>query len=175
MKTYFEIFNIPQSYNLNLDELEGKYLQLQKEFHPDKLVNKSDGERLILANLSADVNDAYQILKSPLHRAEYVLSLHKIIVNADAKDTIKPNTQILLEAMEMREQLEDVTSFEEIKTFEKTIKNEQQTSKQKIIELFNQELNTKNLEIIALETIRLKYISKFLEDIKSKVKGKNKV
>jgi molecular chaperone HscB len=171
MKTHFEIFGMPQIFSINLDELEDKYVALQKEFHPDKLINKSDGERLILANLSADVNDAYQILKSPLHRAGYMLQLQKIIINTDAKDNIKPSPEILIQAMQMREQLEDISTKEQLKNFENKIKTEEAKVKQNVSDFFNLDQSAKNLEIIALETIRLKYISKFLEDIKTKVKA----
>ena len=49
-----------------------------------------------------DINAAYETLKNPLKRAQYLLFLQGIIVGTD-KDSIKPSPDLLMEIMELRE------------------------------------------------------------------------
>ena len=46
-QNYFQLFEIEQSVFIDFNILEEKYLELQKEFHPDKYVNASDQEKRI--------------------------------------------------------------------------------------------------------------------------------
>ena len=52
---------------------------------------------------SVDINQAYQKLKNPLTRAQYLLHMQGIEVGGD-KDTVKPAQATLIEAMELREE-----------------------------------------------------------------------
>lgn len=64
MLNYFDLFNLPQRYALDENELTVRYLSKQKKAH-------SAGD-----NVSSSVlNIAYSTLKNPLQRAEYLLSL----------------------------------------------------------------------------------------------------
>lgn len=39
---YFEIFNLPLKFDINLIQLEKQYKTLQKYFHPDRFASKSE-------------------------------------------------------------------------------------------------------------------------------------
>ena len=61
-QNYFQLFEIEQSVLIDYSELEKKYLELQKEFHPDKLSGMSDG----IINLAKEkfqlIQDSYEYL-----------------------------------------------------------------------------------------------------------------
>lgn len=40
--TYFDIIDIPKTYDVNVTEIQKKYKELQKLLHPDKFSNKSE-------------------------------------------------------------------------------------------------------------------------------------
>lgn len=105
-QTYFSLFSIEPIFAVDVAALEQKYFALQRQYHPDRFVGKPEEERRRALNLSMQVNDAYHILKDPLKRAQYLLSLNGIQVNGE-KDTIKPTQPLLIELMELREQLEE--------------------------------------------------------------------
>lgn len=66
----FQIFNLPITFNISITNLEQIYTSLQLRYHPDNSTNKP------LAQLQSSlVNQAYDILKNPLHRAELILKL----------------------------------------------------------------------------------------------------
>jgi molecular chaperone HscB len=103
---YFELFNIPVSFDVDLSVLPQTYQQLQRLTHPDKFANGSEQQKLVAIQKNAQVNDAYSVLKSPLSRAEYILSLRGIDLQHE-QQTIK-DTSFLMQQMEWREELAEV-------------------------------------------------------------------
>ena len=103
---YFELFNIPVSFDVDLSVLPQTYQQLQRLTHPDKFASGSEQEKLVAIQKNAQVNDAYSVLKSPLSRAEYLLSLRGIDLQHE-QQTIK-DTAFLMQQMEWREELAEI-------------------------------------------------------------------
>lgn len=127
---YFELFNIPVSFDVDMAVLPKTYQQLQRLTHPDKFASASDQDKLVAIQKNAQVNDAYSVLKSPLSRAEYLLSLRGIDLQHE-QQTIK-NTAFLMQQMEWREELAEITvqtdpmsALESLEAeIDKTIKND---------------------------------------------------
>jgi molecular chaperone HscB len=103
---YFELFGLPESYDLDLTELSKRYRKLQNAIHPDKFANGSDLERRLSVQQSALINEAYQTLKSPLRRAQYMLMRKGIDLSADTSARMDPG--FLMQQMRLREELEQV-------------------------------------------------------------------
>ena len=103
---YFELFNINPEFSLDLDLLANTYQRLQQLTHPDKFATASDRDKLLSVQKNAQINDAYQVLKSPVSRAEYMLGLRGIELRHE-QQTLQ-DTQFLMQQMEWREQLEDI-------------------------------------------------------------------
>ena len=55
---------------------------------------------------AAQINDAYQVLKNPISRAEYLLVQHGEDIRAEQQTMQDP--MFLMEQMELREELEDI-------------------------------------------------------------------
>ncbi|OBX08508.1 co-chaperone HscB [Gallibacterium salpingitidis] len=102
----FELFSLPVSFQLDLAMLSQQYLQLQKQLHPDNFAAASEQEQRLALQKSTQVNDAYQILKDPILRAEAILSLalQKPVDNENTTHDLV----FLMQQMELREQLEEV-------------------------------------------------------------------
>jgi molecular chaperone HscB len=110
-KNYFELFGLSPQFTVDLPDLASRYRELQKKFHPDKFASSSDSERRMASQMAAQINAAYQSLKSPLERGRYLLKLSGIELD-DEKDT-QMNPAFLMEQMELREQLESVADVTE--------------------------------------------------------------
>lgn len=109
---YFQLFGLDTSFNVDTKNLSETYQKLQKAVHPDRFVRASSQEQLIAVQRSAMINDAYQMLKKPLKRAEYMLEI---------RNTVMPNEQasfsdnsFLMRQMELREMLEEVKYADDI-------------------------------------------------------------
>jgi len=105
-KNYFEIFNLPVSFDLDTDSLAVLYRELQKEIHPDKFVNAGEQQSRLAVQMTSLVNQAFDTLKSPVSRAHYLLKLAGLDIDHDQDTTMDP--MFLMEQMELREEIESV-------------------------------------------------------------------
>ena len=83
-------------------------MALQREYHPDRFAAASDAEKRRAVQIAAHVNTAQQTLKIPLKRAEYCLQLAGL--STDSETDAKMDPMFLMQQMELRESLEEVSS-----------------------------------------------------------------
>ncbi|MDD5034572.1 MAG: Fe-S protein assembly co-chaperone HscB [Methylococcaceae bacterium] len=106
---YFELFQLPQLFRLDVDRLDSQYLKLQTRVHPDKAAHLSDGERRQSLQWATLANEAYLTLKRPLDRARYLLKIHG--VDTREEDNTAMPTEFLLEQIEWREELQEAITI----------------------------------------------------------------
>jgi molecular chaperone HscB len=80
---YFELYDLPLSFQIDNAIVKKKFYELSKRFHPDFYVNESEEKQAEILELSTLNNKAYQVLSDPLKRIEYVLSLHDMLAEGD--------------------------------------------------------------------------------------------
>jgi len=161
---YFTLFAIPVSFDVDLAGLTQRYLKLQKAVHPDKFSNAPEQERLFSVQQTAQLNDAYDTLKKPLLRAQYLLQINGVDLD-DEKNTIM-DSEFLMQQIELREVIESAKlNNSDIEALEETI--------DKIDDLYNSRvLMIKKLfampepmfEQIADLTRKLQFFSKLREE-----------
>jgi molecular chaperone HscB len=152
---HFSLLNIPINFDIDQSKLEEEYFKAQRLFHPDRFVGKSAEERNKALQKSMDINKAYECLKNPLKRAQYLLQLENIIVGTDA-DSVKPSHALLMEIMELSEHLAENKSIDQLKDLHTN----------SLLDISKYYAN-KSWEKMAQETIRLGYLVKLLEVRKS--------
>ena len=101
---FFTLLQLPEAFVIDLETLHQNYQSIQKDIHPDRFATFDDEAKLESIKKTAQVNDAYQTLKSPIRRAEYLLQLKGINIH-DEKYTAVPQ-DFLMKQMEWREELE---------------------------------------------------------------------
>ena len=101
-QNFFELFNLPEKFQIDTEKLQENYRSIQKEIHPDRFATSSENEKMQSMIKTTQINDAYQTLKSPIKRAKYILSLHKF----NEKVTLPPD--FLMQQMEWEEHLEEI-------------------------------------------------------------------
>ncbi|WP_313080227.1 co-chaperone HscB [Atlantibacter sp.] len=103
---YFTLFGLPVSYAIDMTSLSARYQDLQRQFHPDKFASHPQADQLAALQQSATINQAWQTLRHPLNRAEYMLSLHGFDL-ANEQHTVR-DTAFLMEQLELREELDEI-------------------------------------------------------------------
>lgn len=103
-QNYFEIFQLPVSFDLDEDQLAARHRQLQSTVHPDKFVSATDHEKRLSLQWATQINSAYDTLRAPLPRAIYLLALKDVNI----EDNPQLDPMFLMEQIELREQLEDI-------------------------------------------------------------------
>jgi len=101
---YFELFGLPQTYQIDTAALAERYRELQRVIHPDRFAHGTDQEKRLSMQGAALINEAFQVLRDPISRARYLLSLHGVEIEGGSRTTQDP--AFLMEQMELREELE---------------------------------------------------------------------
>jgi len=105
---FFELFGLPVSFDVDLNQVQHQYMELQKQVHPDKFANASDQEKRLSMQQTSWINEAQATLKDPVLRATYLLKLKAVDVNLDNETTM--DAGFLMQQLEMRERLENISS-----------------------------------------------------------------
>ncbi|NOQ88255.1 MAG: Fe-S protein assembly co-chaperone HscB [Gammaproteobacteria bacterium] len=103
---FFELFELPVSYEVDLNKVQQHYMALQKLVHPDKFANGSDQEKRLSMQQTSWINEAQATLKDPVLRAIYLLSLKGTDINLENETTM--DAAFLMQQLETRERLENI-------------------------------------------------------------------
>ncbi len=106
MSDSYEIFGIPKSLNLSLDDLQKRFYELSRQLHPDRFMQKPEAERQRALDMSSALNDAYRTLKDPIKRAQYLLSLEGFDIGEQRSKDVPP--ELLEEVFELNMALEEM-------------------------------------------------------------------
>ncbi|KAA8735450.1 Fe-S protein assembly co-chaperone HscB [Acinetobacter qingfengensis] len=112
--TYFDLFDLEPSLDLDLDALKTKFLALQQQYHPDH--NQDNIEQAVTE--SSEINQAYTMLKQIDSRAAYLLKLQK--QDAGLEQSIH-DFEFLQSALDMREQLDEANTVEQLQQLREEI------------------------------------------------------
>lgn len=99
----FQRFGLEPSYELDLEALETRHLQLSRRLHPDRLIGKDPRQQGRALTLSSALNEAYELLRDERRRAEHLV----VVSGGKTADQDKRTPQtFLMEQLELREDLE---------------------------------------------------------------------
>ena len=105
---FFELFEIPVSYRVDMDDVHQAYMALQKQVHPDNYATESDQQKRISLQQTSRVNEAYNTLKDDVARAAYMMQLKGVDMRLSNETT--KDMAFLMEQMRVREKLENIRS-----------------------------------------------------------------
>jgi molecular chaperone HscB len=105
-RDYFEFFDLPRTLAPDLKDLEKRFYALSRQFHPDLHSRKTPAEREAAEESSAQLNDAWRVLRDPLSRAAYLLKLEGFEIGEQATKDVPP--ELLEEVFELNMALEEL-------------------------------------------------------------------
>ena len=129
---YFTCMGFPRRLTIDQRQLETKFYELSRAFHPDFYQNKSADEQAISLDNSALLNTAYRTLRDPIERAEYLLGLE-----AGAVKEIRnsPPSDLFEEILELQDTLNEYRAAGQTSETESTLRaklqSEQNTLEQR--------------------------------------------
>lgn len=157
----FALFDIEPTYSVDWDVLESKRSLFQKTLHPDLFPAGSADSDIASSKLSC-VNNAYRILKDPLHRARALFELKQISIPGENGATIS-NPEMMEEALFIKESLEEAAVHNDFSSLFDFL-----NTKQKDLEnIFNKALLENNEKEMTEAYIRLSFCVKTLNDAKT--------
>jgi len=116
---YFTCLGLPRRLTIDQHQLEAKFYELSRAFHPDFYQNKSAAEQTISLGNSAMLNTAYRTLRDPIERAEYLLGLE-----AGAMKEIRnsPPADLFEEILELQDTLNEYRTADRTSEAEATLR-----------------------------------------------------
>jgi molecular chaperone HscB len=101
---HFAVLDLPRRYDVDLADLERRYRDLSRRFHPDRFAKADPRARRASLQRTVQLNEARRTLADPVRRAEYLLSLAGAGgVTGGASEEVPPG--LLMETLELREEL----------------------------------------------------------------------
>ncbi|MFB0912606.1 MAG: Fe-S protein assembly co-chaperone HscB [Glaciecola sp.] len=166
MMNYFELYNLPEQFAIDLIKLKEHYQTLQKLTHPDRFATASEQQKRMYLTKNSQVNDAYSVLKSPVSRGEHLLIVRNVELPSD-QDTIG-DIEFLMEQMEWRESLEDAGTEEAL---EKLVidNSDVLVAQEKVICELLSHNSDENNQAAAQELAKMKFMLKLANEIETKL------
>jgi molecular chaperone HscB len=105
---YFSFMGLPRKLVIDASDLERRFRELSRQFHPDYFYNASPAERLASLERSSYLNDAYRALKQPVSRVEHLLAIEGLPPAKSEDGTAKVPPSLLEEVFALNEELDEI-------------------------------------------------------------------
>ncbi|MEW5788663.1 MAG: Fe-S protein assembly co-chaperone HscB [Pseudomonadota bacterium] len=162
-KNHFDLFDLPATFALDGARLDQAYRDLQAEIHPDRFAHAGEAEQRLAMQWATRANEAYQTLKKPFERADYLLRLRGIEAMA-AGNTAMP-MDFLMAQMEWRERLAEAVAAQDmtaLEGLERALRAEAALHQSRLAD----ELDVQKDDAAAAATLRkLRFTEKLLADV----------
>jgi molecular chaperone HscB len=110
---HFRRLGLDMTFDLNVAELDAKYFQMQRLLHPDRFATKGPKEKAFSQQQATALNDAYETLKDPLKRADYLLEVRGVDEMPEGCHLVNDQA-LLMESMELREALAEAGTLGDV-------------------------------------------------------------
>lgn len=160
MDNYFTVFGLPQSFDINTDELAKCYRDLQHTVHPDKFVNAPERDKRIAMQQAVQINAAFQTLKQPLKRGLYLLQLHGI----DTDSNTEMDSEFLMAQMELHEQLNSIKQQANPIASLNEFLNQIQREQQQLNKLLSVQFSQTKLQLAYTNVRKMQFFTKLYQE-----------
>ena len=155
----FGLLGLPAQFDLDPQVIERAFFDRSKELHPDRFASAPAAERVAALSRSRALNDAYQTLKKPVPRAEYLLERAGVTIG----DNERLDPAFLMEILEMREELAEARvakKMPEISRLQRGMADRRKAAVDRLQPLFE----ANDLAAIKEQLILLRYLDRYLEE-----------
>src|SRR5471030_1110026 len=163
MQNHFELFNLPQRFAVDAEALDSAYRDVQGRVHPDKFVNATDAEKRVAMQWATRANEAYQTLKNPQKRAQYLCELNGVDLQTES-NTAMPMA-FLMQQMEWREALGEARAGKDLDALEALDKQLRNERKAHLLDIA-QQLDASDFHAAAQSVRALMFLEKFGEEVR---------
>jgi molecular chaperone HscB len=105
---FFAFLGLPHKLNVDPAQLERRFRDLSRQFHPDFFYNATPAERRASLERSSYLNDAYRTLKNPVARIEYLLEVEGFAARGPQEASKAVPPALLEEVFALNEELDEI-------------------------------------------------------------------
>jgi molecular chaperone HscB len=110
---YFAYLGLPRALLIDAADLERRFHELSRKFHPDYYYNAPPAERLASLERSSYLNDAVRTLRNPASRIEHLLAIEGLPSAKSDEGTAKVPASLLEEVFALNEELDEIRELRE--------------------------------------------------------------
>jgi len=111
---YFAFLGLPRRLGVDAADLEKRFRDLSRQFHPDYFYNATPVERRASLERSSYLNDAYRTIKNPVSRIDYLLTVEGMGVAGPQEASKAVPPALLEEVFALNEELDEIRSMREV-------------------------------------------------------------
>ena len=163
----FGLLGLAPRFDVDPAQLERAFFERSKELHPDRYATAPAAERVVALSRSRALNDAYQVLKREVSRAEYLLAREGITIG----DNERIDPALVMELLEEREVLAEARQkgeLREVERLQKSMRTRRRNALDRVKVLFGELETTPDraaqLAAIKGQLILLRYVDRYLEE-----------
>ena len=160
---HFIRLGLAVDFDVDATSLDGIYFGLQRTLHPDRFATSTAKEKAYSQAQATAINDAYETIKDPLKRADYIIHIRGVSVMPDGCNLVN-DPSILMEAMDVREKLAAAEKIADVDL----IATEAREEMKDIIQGISLAFKGDDIEGACQLTTRLKYLTKLLDEVRQR-------
>ena len=162
MQNHFDLFQLPATFALDMGALDSAYRDVQGRVHPDRFINATDAEKRVAMQWATRANEAYQTLRSPQKRAQYLCELNGVDLNTES-NTAMP-MDFLMQQMEWREALGEARAAKDSDALDALDEQVKLDRKARLAQVGTQ-LDASDFDNAAQGVRALMFLDKFSEEV----------
>ncbi|HSS01289.1 MAG TPA: Fe-S protein assembly co-chaperone HscB [Kofleriaceae bacterium] len=155
----FGLLGLAPSFEVDLAALERAFFERSKQHHPDRVAGGTAAERVAALSRSRALNDAYQLIKRPVPRAEYLLARAGVTIG----DNERLDPAFLMEILELREELAAARAAGDTALVEK-LQRAMQARRKEALDALPALFAASDFAAIKERLILLRYVNRYLEE-----------
>ena len=163
---HFTRLGLSPSFAVDPVQVDRAYFVRQRLLHPDRFATRTPRERALSQQQATALNEAYETIKDPLRRADYLLHLRRDSVTPEGCHLVH-DPALLTEALELREALADAGNVEEVAALARRVGEDVRDCHADLADAFAAD----DAERASLLATRLKYLRKLAEDCRARRTG----
>ena len=169
---YFTAFGLERRLIVDGAELQRKFYELSRQFHPDRFATHSSAAQQQALDFTALLNDAYRVLRDPVQRGEYLLKQEGFDIGEQRSKDVPP--ELLEEVFELNMMLESAPDRDELESAKAKFESMQHDMDAELATLYAQFDSGGGRDILArIRGVlnRRRYIQNLLRDVDKAISG----
>jgi len=162
MQNHFDLFQLPARFTIDMGALDAAYRDVQGQVHPDRFVNATDAEKRVAMQWATRANEAYQTLRNPQKRAQYLCEQNGVDLKTES-NTAMPMA-FLMQQMEWREALGEAKAARDADALD-SLDTQVRAERKARLEQIGQQLDAGDYEQAAQGVRALMFLEKFGEEL----------
>ena len=155
----FGLLGLPERFDLDPAAIEQAFFEKSKDLHADRFASAPAAERVAALSRSRALNDAYQVVKKPIARAEYLLARAGVTIG----DNERVEPELLMEVLELREELAEAKVARKLPVIER-LHGEMAKRRDAAVGSLAALFGRADLAAIKKQLILLRYVERYLEE-----------